>query len=63
MLIVTALNKGVQEGDISDYAVDIRINTRILWRGKVRNHYRPNGIAPLLRKIADEYEKKADGST
>lgn len=61
MLIVTALNVtgggGQREDGMSDYLVEVAINHQPpIFKGSVNNHFRANGAATLLRRIADRMD-------
>ena len=68
MLIVTAVNvtynkAGNQvlyrEDGTSDYRVEVAVNTQPpIFKGSVTNHVRDEGASVLLRRIADEMDKK-----
>lgn len=55
MLIVLAHNvtKG-EDLSISEYDVQVRINERVIWKGRVGEHVRAEGWQTLLHKIADK---------
>jgi len=68
MLIVTAVNvtinnEGYQvlyrENGTADYKVEVAVNTQPpIFKGAVKNHVRDEGASALLRRIADEMDRK-----
>lgn len=56
MLWLRATNTFTDPKDVAQYTVSVGIGDKPIWNGHVRGHYRPNGAAALLRKIADEME-------
>ena len=60
MLMVNALNvtgaSGERSDGTADYIVHVKVNSRIIWGGTIKNHLRKDGAAQLLRLIADNME-------
>ena len=57
MLIVLARNI-TDLAEVSDYDVEVRVNKRTLWRGRVVGHERADGWTNLLRAIASEKDRE-----
>ena len=59
MFILLAHNTtGTKADGTSDYDVEIRINERVIARLEIAGHIRDAGAVPLLRMIADAWEKE-----
>jgi len=58
MLWLRAINIFTSPQDVGDYTVSIGINDNPIWNGFIRNHYRPDGAAALLKRIAEQMEKE-----
>ena len=51
-LIVVFHNDGTGDDTIAHYNVEVRINTRVLWQGRIRRHRRALGWQDLLHRLA-----------
>lgn len=51
-LIVTARNDGTDKDGYANYDVEVRINRRILYKGRVLKHKRSDGWGALLERIS-----------
>lgn len=52
MLIVLVHNDSTGTEEAANYDVEVRINERTIWTGRVDGHHRANGWPRLLEKIA-----------
>ena len=51
-LIVILQNDGTGDDDTGHYDYEVRINSRVLVRGRIEDHRRADGWAPLVEKVA-----------
>ena len=58
MLWLRATNIFTSPQDMGDYTVAVGVGDTPIWNGFIRNHYRPNGAAALLRQIAEQMERE-----
>ena len=56
MLIVTCHNDGTRTDPWGNYYCEVRVNNKVIAKGRIEAHYRPAGWRSLLRRVVDELE-------
>lgn len=59
-LIVTAVNVSGLD-NVSDYVIEVRVNSRVIASGYVKGHTRADGWRALLQRIASSANVEDEG--
>jgi hypothetical protein len=60
MLILLIHNDGTGANNNANYDVEVRVNERLIWQGRVEGHNRDDGWPMLLRQLADVAARSND---
>jgi len=61
MLIITAHNDSTGKEGLANYDCEVRVNHRVIWRGRVENHVRDEGFEKLLELMAVSAKRSPSG--